>query len=358
MFARNRIGRIGFLCAVVSILMTVQLLAASAQNPAPQKNIPTITKEAMNAVVLVVASDSTGKEIRQGSGFVVSSDGKVVTNYHVIEGADSALIKLSNGAFYFIEGLLAADKERDLVVLKAAGMDFTVVSLGDSDKVEVGEEVVAIGSPLSLEATVSNGIVSAIRDSTESEGKVIQTTAPISPGSSGWALFNMRGEVIGITAFQFVRGQNLNFAIPVDYVKPLLSGSATVAPLNSPQFKGNQLTGSYTGSVHNLTAALSAGFTIRIREDSDDILGCMTVRRPLYGSGQLIGTAQGTAVQFVVSSPLFEINFRGQRHGTNLNGTYVVIRGGTRKQEGTFDLHRTSLDGPPDGFDPSTCPTD
>ena len=94
---------------------------------------------------------------------------------------------------------------------------------------EIGQAVVAIGSPLALEATVSNGIISAIRE-WEGDFTAIQTTAPISPGSSGGVLLNMKGEVIGVTSFLLSQGQNLNFAVSADYIRPLL-GSTSVAPL-------------------------------------------------------------------------------------------------------------------------------
>jgi len=198
------------------------MITVAPQAPSQKKDIPTVTRETIKAVVLVVASDKTGAEIRQGSGFLIAKDGKVITNYHVIERAQTVVIKFSNGAFYFIEGLLAADKEKDIAVLKASGKDFPVVHLGNSEGVQVGEEVIAIGSPLALEATVSNGIISAIRESEEENRKIFQTTAPISSGSSGGPLLNLNGEVIGITTFQLARGQNLNFAIPINDAKPLL----------------------------------------------------------------------------------------------------------------------------------------
>ncbi len=200
-----------------------------AQSSETKDDVPTLTRGALPSVVLVVTFDKSGKEIRQGSGFVVSGDGKVVTNYHVIEGVSSALIKFTNGAFYSLDGVLAADQNKDIAVLKASGRDFPSLPLGDSDNVQVGEAVIAIGSPLALEATVSNGIVSAIRDLDEGKTRAIQTTAAISPGSSGGVLLNFRGQVIGITAFQMANGQNLNFAIPANYIKPLLS-AGTVMP--------------------------------------------------------------------------------------------------------------------------------
>jgi hypothetical protein len=198
----------------------------SAQTPSRRKDIPTITKESTGAVVLVIASDKEGKDVSQGSGFLVSKDGRVITNYHVVENASTAIIKFDNGAFYSVAGLLVGDEANDVAILKADGKNFPTLALGDSGRVQVGEEVVAIGNPLSLETTVSNGIISAKRQlgpSDNSEDEVLQITAPISPGSSGGPLFNMRGEVIGITTFQITNGQNLNFAIPINLAKRLLA---------------------------------------------------------------------------------------------------------------------------------------
>jgi Trypsin-like peptidase domain len=158
----------------------------------------------------------------------VSTDGRILTNYHVIKDASSAIVKLPGGAFYDVEGVVAFDKTRDIAVIKAHGQDFRVVNLGDSDRLKVGEAVVAIGSPLSLEATVSNGIISGIRDIKEEGGKFLQVTAPISPGSSGGPLFNMAGEVVGITTLHLKDGENLNFAIPINDAKRLLSADAKV----------------------------------------------------------------------------------------------------------------------------------
>jgi S1-C subfamily serine protease len=203
-----------------------------------KKDIATISHDAQKAVFLIVVSNASGREIGQGSGVVVSNDGKVITNYHVIDGASSAVIKFPNGAFFLIEGVLAADMAKDIAVLKASGSDFPTVALGDSDKVQVGEEVVSIGSPLSLEATVSNGIISSIRELKDDENqRLFQTTAPISPGSSGGALLNMGGELIGITTAGMVGGQNLNFAVPINVVKPLLSASSPRKLADKPNVK-------------------------------------------------------------------------------------------------------------------------
>jgi hypothetical protein len=197
--------------------------AVSPQSAPPRKDIPTIAKAANGAVVSIITLDANGKPLAQGTGFLVSTDGRVVTNYHVIDGASSAIIKLPDGAFYNVDGVFAFDKARDLAVIKVHGQNFRVVTLGNSDRVQVGEEIVAIGSPLSLESTVSSGIVSGIRNIEEEGGEFLQITAPISPGSSGGPVFNMLGEVVGITTLYLKNGENLNFAIPINDAKSLIS---------------------------------------------------------------------------------------------------------------------------------------
>ncbi len=206
----------------IAALIVLAPALTAAQSAPPRKDIPTIAKTANGAVVSIIMSDKNGQPIAQGSGFVVSKDGRIVTNYHVIKSGSSAIVKLPDGAFFVVDGLLAFDKERDIAIIKAHGENFRTVTLGDSGRVQVGEQVVAIGNPLTLESTVSNGIVSAIRTIEKEGGEFLQITAPISAGSSGGPLFNMAGEVIGITTSGVRGGENLNFAIPINDMKGLL----------------------------------------------------------------------------------------------------------------------------------------
>jgi hypothetical protein len=208
--------------------VTKNVGVVAAQLAPPRKDIPAIAIAANGVVVSIITSDKGDKPVARGTGFLVSTDGRIVTNYHVIKGASSAIVKLPDGAFYDVDGVVAFDKARDLAVIKAHGQNFPVVTLGDSDRVQVGEEIVAIGSPLSLESTVSSGIVSGIRTIKEEGGKFLQITAPISPGSSGGPLFNMEGEVVGITTLYLEGGENLNFAIPINDAKSLVSADSKV----------------------------------------------------------------------------------------------------------------------------------
>jgi V8-like Glu-specific endopeptidase len=229
------------LLSVIFLIFSV----VAAQSAPPRKDIPSIAKAAKGAIVSIIMSDKDGHSIAQGTGFVVSKDGRVVTNYHVIENGSSAIVKLPDGAFFIVDGVLASDNTRDVAVIKAHGENFRTLTLGNSDRVQVGEEVVAIGNPLSLESTVSNGIVSGIRTAEELGGKFLQVTTPISPGSSGGPLFNMAGEVVGITTLYLKGGENLNFAIPINDVKHLLSAKfSKVQPFpNEPETVGAQTNG-------------------------------------------------------------------------------------------------------------------
>ncbi len=347
----------------------------ASQSAPPRKDIPAIAKAANGVIVTIITSDKDGKPIAQGTGFLVREDGRIVTNYHVIRNASSAIVKLPDGAFYDVEGMLAFDRSRDLAVIKARGQNFRTVVLGNSDRLQVGEAVVAIGNPLSLESTVSSGIVSGIRDIEDEGGKYLQITAPISPGSSGGPLFNMAGEVVGITTLYLKGGENLNFAIPINDAKPLLLPSFSkvydlpneaepqTSEGDSPssvvaQTPIRAATGEYGGIVHNKTANLSAEFSIIVNDVGGVITGCMGVRQPLFGSGPLTGRVDGANISFVVTSAIGKITFVGQRNNSDITGTYTVERQGSPDQQGNFTLNKVKSDGWPSNFDTANCPTD
>lgn len=184
--------------------------------------------KSQKSVVLIKTKNKSGKDIGQGSGFVICKRGFIVTNHHVLEGAHSAVIKLTDGSTYNNVSLVAKDPERDMAIIKICPRKFLPFTyLGDSDKVKIGDRIITIGNPLGYEGTVSDGLISAFR---EKEGtKYFQITAPISPGSSGGPLFNIYGEVIGVTTAFAPFGQNLNFAIPINYLK-LLGNRSSFTP--------------------------------------------------------------------------------------------------------------------------------
>lgn len=159
-----------------------------------------------------------------GSGFIISDDGYILTNFHVVSGADEIKVKLSDKRELKAE-LKGSDEKLDLALLKIEGNDhFVIATLGDSDSLEIGEWVLAIGNPFGLQQTVTAGIISA-------KGRVIgsgpyddfiQTDASINPGNSGGPLFNAKGEVIGINTAIVAGGTGIGFAIPVNMAKNIM----------------------------------------------------------------------------------------------------------------------------------------
>ena len=195
--------------------------------PTPQE----IVEIALDSTVHLGFTDAKGNRWT-GSGFVIP-DGHIVTNHHVVDNMWIGSAELvGNEEIYPVETILAVDKARDLAIIKVAGINAPALPLGDSDTVQIDDRVYIAGNPRGLEVLFSEGIISAIRgDSTD---KLFQMTAPISRGSSGGPVFNEKGEVIGVSFVIFRDGQNLNFAIPVNYLKSLANIPITPVPVKPP----------------------------------------------------------------------------------------------------------------------------
>jgi tetratricopeptide (TPR) repeat protein len=189
-----------------------------------QDGLPELVKRVKPSVVAVVAFDAKGAKIANGSGFFVGPD-RVVTNRHVLEGAYKSEILLTNNKTYAVKGALAVDGAGDIALLQVdlppgAAQPLEVIK----ESPQEGETIVVIGNPLGLEGSVSNGIISAVRD-VQNFGRIIQITAPISPGSSGSPVINLRGQVVGVATLQITEGQSLNFAVPSERVIQLQAGT-------------------------------------------------------------------------------------------------------------------------------------
>jgi tetratricopeptide (TPR) repeat protein len=194
-------------------ILTVLLLACGALAAFGQDNLPELVKRVKPSAVAIETFGAKGEKLSRGSGFFVAAD-KVVTNRHVIEGAQKVEISLVTGKKFVVKGVVAVDGESDLALLQVdVPTEFAVPLPIEKNTPQEGESVVVIGNPFGLEGSVSNGIVSAVRE-ISGYGKIIQITAPISPGSSGSPVVNMRGQVIGIATLQAEEGQSLNFAVP------------------------------------------------------------------------------------------------------------------------------------------------
>ncbi len=160
-----------------------------------------------------------------GSGFIISTDGYIVTNDHVVRDAESIQVKLSNDKVYDAK-VVGGDHKTDIAVIKISASELPTAVLGDSDKLDVGQWAIAIGNPFGLDRTMTVGVISATGRSNmgiETYENFIQTDASINPGNSGGPLLNVYGEVIGINTAIVAAGQGIGFAIPVNMAKPIFS---------------------------------------------------------------------------------------------------------------------------------------
>lgn len=205
---------------IVSTFLLALVIVSAALPAHAQDLLPELVRRIKPSAVAIETFDARGEKLSRGSGFFIESD-RIVTNRHVIEGAYRAEVHSSNGTTYPVKGVLAVDAEGDIAVLKIESPNILVRPLPlDKTSPQEGESVVVIGNPLGLEGSVTNGIVSAVRD-IPTFGRIIQITAPISAGSSGSPVVNMQGQVIGIATLQITGGQSVNFAIPSERISQL-----------------------------------------------------------------------------------------------------------------------------------------
>ncbi len=227
--------------AVVNISTSRKVSAKRMIPEKYRKNVPPGSEELFDDLMKRFFGDGGGEgggspfdfdTNARGSGFILSADGYVVTNHHVIDGADEVLVKLNDRSEYKAK-VIGSDKRSDVALLKIEASGLPTLNIGDSDKLEVGEWVLAIGSPFGFESSATSGIVSATGRNLPSDSYVpfIQTDVAINPGNSGGPLFNMDGEVIGINSQIYSRSggfMGVSFAIPVnmamDVIAQLKSG--------------------------------------------------------------------------------------------------------------------------------------
>ncbi len=275
----------------------------------------------VNAVVSINVS-GTGTNIfgyatetaSAGSGFIVTGDGYIVTNYHVVKGGQSVKVTLYSGETYDAE-IIGGEEDYDLAVLKINAEGLQAVTLGDSDKVNVGAEVAAIGNPLGeLTFSMSRGVVSCVNRAINVDGtpfNMIQIDASINPGNSGGPLVNSYGEVIGIVSAKYTQYasttvEGLGFAIPMNDVIAMVQDIMengyvtnkaymgltpyTVTAEQAEMYKGIMREGVYVSSVEKGSAAEKAGITegdiiIRLGEDEIKSVADLTAAKKAYRAG-------------------------------------------------------------------------
>ena len=216
--------------------LALTLLVASLAHA--QESLPNLVKRVKPAVVAIATYDASGEALMTGSGFSLRP-GQVVTNLHVIRGAVRVEIKTldGKGKVFPVNGTLALDEEGDLALLS---VEMPPERVGRSTELakelpDEGETIFVIGNPLKLEGSVSDGIVSAVREVPNSY-RIIQITAPISHGNSGSPVFNLKGQVLGVVTVKVTNGQNINLAIAVARVAELTAGK--LQPLSEMAVKG------------------------------------------------------------------------------------------------------------------------
>ncbi len=239
------------------------------------------------AVFYVEIYDAGGWCIKTGSGFFLSSDGLAITNYHVISGADSACITVSDtGETYAVAGVYDYSAEEDWAVLQIDGSGFQTLEVGDPGYDVGGATVYAIGSPLGLQNTISAGIIS---NPARVDGGMtyIQMSAAISPGSSGGALLNKYGQVIGITSATYTDGQNLNLSIPLTYLEGM--DTESYMPLHAAQ---NSPSGTLTLSRSRLSLGLGETGSVTVTAIEQNCEETVSVRY-VIGDEEVVSCSWG-----------------------------------------------------------------
>ncbi|MCU0232116.1 MAG: tetratricopeptide repeat-containing serine protease family protein [Acidobacteria bacterium] len=208
--------RLGLSCGAVAAL------AVAAARAAEPPSLAALAERARGSVVEILGAVEGSDETSYGTGFVVRDRNLVVTNAHVVRGVKKPLVRTRDGATYASVRVLDSDEALDLAVLRVIGLALDPLPVSTAPPGPVGTEVVAVGHPRGYEFTVSAGIVSAIRALKERGIEMLQTTAPISPGSSGGPLLDRDGLVVGVCSLTLAEGQNINFAVPAREVGPFL----------------------------------------------------------------------------------------------------------------------------------------
>jgi S1-C subfamily serine protease len=279
--------------------------AESRSHEAGSSLVPRIVARAVPAVVSITTRQIEYDQFNQpasirglGSGFLLDPSGHVLTNNHVVDGAEEIKVALTDGRV-FRATRVGADRFNDLALLKIEGKNLPMLRLGASSKLAVGETVVAIGSPLWIEGgpTVTSGVVSALGRSMEQPGlpmlhNLIQTDAAINPGNSGGPLLNLRGEVVGINTAVIASAHGIGFAIATSTIKPILGvllahGRVVRASLG--------------------IVAVSVTPQVAYANELPMERGALIVRIEAGGAGETAGLQAGDVITAIVGTPVQDL---------------------------------------------------
>lgn len=363
-----------------SLLLAVALGASSLYAQQPILSLPELARLVSPSVVLITTRDQEGNPLGQGSGFIVSSDGLIATNLHVIEGASAASVQISNGDIYDTVLVADVDRRRDLALLSIKALNLHPAKLGDSEKLQVGQHVATVGNPSGLAGSLSDGIISAIR---QVEGMtLLQITAPISHGSSGGPLLNDSGEVIGFTRGA-IEGQNLNIAVPVNYLKPLITflnravlttladfnvgnlrasaeSAKTEQPKTEQYAKSALMDGAWSATISDAKSSAALQFNL-VQNAEGEVVGTYTTS--LGGGGRIKGTTKDLQFTFELTQSIRDCPgiFKGVAtvEGDKASGAYTGTDCQGDHGKGTFTMTRggqATTSTPPQPPSPTVAP--
>jgi hypothetical protein len=334
---RGSFGLTAFVAALaLGVLSSGPLGSAHAQESVTAR----IARENLPAIATLIAVDEQDQPLALGSGFFISRDGVLVTNAHVITGAARVIVRWRGQRGTALR-ILNFARKYDLVTLQTSFASTPLVSLADSESVAVGQDVVVLGSPHGLEGTVSTGIVGGLR--TLGGVKFLQITAPISPGSSGGPVFDTHGRVIGVATATSARGQNLNFALPVNLLReiPPAAVAFSAAQPSRPDLREidrlrdlvyfNNIIEEFGVFTEGSTlASLTASLQNRTSDTIADVRILVVVKNPRgdvldFHMRDFKGTLVPPGLAKQVSIPILTKGFRTQNGGVDyVRGSYEI----------------------------------
>jgi hypothetical protein len=285
--------------------------ATAARSPRTALTPKDIVQRASPAIVRIEAGDH-----KIGTGFILDKAGVVATNLHVVAGESTIKVRLLDGTQYPVLQIAGLDRDRDLALLKITPRkDLPTLKLGDSDTLSPGDKIVAIGNPLGLDYTVSDGLISQVRPLNQ-DLTILQISAAISPGSSGGPLFNLFGEVVGVTTGYVTVGQSINLAVPGNYLKPLVAQHQAISPdqfakdTTSPEDRGSGDPDSSRRIPRQIPNHAIAIYDGCKADDISDLVNqieqAIESGAPLYNEGKheaCYRIYEGTAVKFEHDAP-------------------------------------------------------
>lgn len=267
---------------------------------------------ASNSIARINVYTAGGQQLSLGSGVVIDN-ATVITNCHVTHGG--AVFKVKMQTAQYDASILVADEKHDLCKLSVPGLSAPSVGIGRVGSLKVGQKVYAIGSPHGLDLTISDGLVSSLRDGPD--GTYIQTTAPVSPGSSGGGLFDETGQLVGIVTFQDRTGQNLNFAIPAEWINTMSastdSGNSRYATRPSGDGGSTQSDATLEGDWHCYGPLTGRGLELTFA--SNGVVSGSLDGKPFMGRYYMQGK------QLVLMSEIFQVE--------ELSATRLVMNQGS-----------------------------